>query len=141
VDPMGKTPFLPAILCASTLALTALTDKSDNTLENLSRATIPFELVLKHVLVSVEVNNSQPLPFILDTGDKFAVIDLDRAKELRLSLQGDIQSGGAGAAVLHGSYIQGSSFTISGFEGYSQPITIAFPLKNLEARSDTRLTA
>jgi hypothetical protein len=128
-----KTPFLLGILYISALALTALAGNSGSTSDNSYRGSIPFELAVKHILVNVSVGNSRPLPFILDTGDQYAVIDLDCAKQLGLTLQGDIQSGGAGAEVLHGSYVRGSSFTIPGLSGFSQPVTLAFPLKNLEA--------
>ena len=130
---MRKTPFLLGIVCAFTLCLLSQVGKSKGTTDPTYQATIPFELITKHILINLKVNNSRPLSFIFDTGDKFAIIDMDRAKELALSLQGDIQSGAAGAGVLHGSYVQGSLFTMPGLEGFSQPITLAFPLKNLES--------
>jgi hypothetical protein len=118
-----RTLFLLAILSVPSLAGT----------DNSYRGAIPFELVLKHIVVNIRVNNSRPLPFILDTGDKFAIVDLDLAKQLGLTLYGDVNAGGAGAAVIHGRLVQNSSFTIPGFNGFSQPITLAIPLKNLEA--------
>ncbi len=130
---MKKTPFLPGTLFVCALAVTALAGYSRGTSDNSYRGSLSFELVVKHILVNVTVGNSRPLPFILDTGDQLAIIDLDRAKELGLTLQGDIQSGGAGGQVLHGSYVRGSSFTIPGVNRFSQPLTLAFPLKNLEA--------
>jgi PDZ domain/Aspartyl protease len=129
---MRKTAFLRRIACVSILAV-ALAGRSETTSDNSYLGSIPFELVLKHIVVNTNVNNSGPSPFILDTGDQFAVIDIDRAKQLGLTLQGDIQSGGAGAEVLHGSYVRGSSFAIPGLSGVSQPLTLAFPLKSLEA--------
>ena len=60
-----------------------------------SEVTIPFELVNRHVMLKVKVNNSRPLWFVLDTGDKYAIIDLDRARELGLNLQGQVKVGGA----------------------------------------------
>ena len=94
---------------------------------------IPFELVVKHVLLPVRVNGSRPLQFLLDTGDKFAIIDLDRARELGLSLKGEIRVGGAGSQVIPASRVQNSSFTIPGLEGFSQPIKLALPLKSFAA--------
>jgi hypothetical protein len=35
--------------------------------------TIPFELVTRHIVLKVSINNSRPLSFVLDTGDKYAV--------------------------------------------------------------------
>ena len=47
-------------------------------------ASIPFELINRHIALPVAVNGSKPLTFLLDTGDQFAVVDLDRARELAL---------------------------------------------------------
>lgn len=99
-----------------------------------SEVTIPFELVAKHVMLRVTVNNSRPLWFVLDTGDKFAVIDLDRAKELGLNLGGEIRVGGAGSHLDTGAFVKDSRFSISGFAGFSQPVTLAIPLKKLAPR-------
>jgi len=98
---------------------------------NAARAVIPFELVNRHVVLSVMVNESRPLKFLLDTGNRFAIIDLDRAKDLKLNLQGEKKAAGAGAEKIAGYYVQNSSFTIAGLQDFSQPITLAFPLKNL----------
>ena len=87
--------------------------------------TIPFELVNRHIVLKVLVNNSRPLSFILDTGDQFAIINLDRAKEMGLKLQGEIHMGGAGATISTGSFVRDSSFTIPGFPGFSQPLNAA----------------
>lgn len=94
-------------------------------------ATIPFELVCKHVLVRVRVNQSRPLPFILDTGDKLAIIDLDRARELGLSFHGEVKGAGAGAAVVTGFLVEGASLTVPGLDGFAQPVPLAFPLRAL----------
>ena len=42
---------------------------------------IPFELVTRHILIRVRINNSAPLWFIFDTGDKVATL---RGEEIRL---------------------------------------------------------
>jgi hypothetical protein len=125
--------FLLGIVCAFALAVLSQADKSVTASNTPDEVTIPFELVNKHVVLKAKINNSRPLPFLLDTGDKYSIIDLDRAKELGLTLKGDIQSGGAGAAALTGSFVQDSSFTIPGLDGFSQQVTIAFPLKSLAA--------
>jgi hypothetical protein len=96
--------------------------------------TIPFELVTKHIVLKVSVNNSRPLSFVLDTGDKYAVIDLDRAKELGLNLQGQVRVGGAGAETANGSFVREASFTIHGLDGFSQPVRLALPLGGLALR-------
>ena len=90
-----------------------------------SAVTIPFELVNRHVVIQVRVNNSRPLSFVLDTGDKFAIIDLERAKELGLTLQGELRAGGPGSERPTGAFVRDSTFTIPGLAGFSQPVNIA----------------
>ena len=92
---------------------------------------IPFELVNRHIVLKVQVNNSRPLSFVLDTGDQFAIINLDRAKELGLKLEGQVRMGGAGSQLSVGAFVRESSFTIPGFAGFSQPVTLALPIGNL----------
>ncbi len=99
-----------------------------------SGATIPFDLVTRHIALKVRVNNSRPLSFIFDTGDQFAIINLERAKELGLNLSGQISVGGAGAERAVGAYVKDASFTIPAFPGFTQPVTMALPLSALSAR-------
>jgi len=68
-----------------------------------SPVVIPFELVTRHIVIKVKINNSAPLSFILDTGDKVAIVDLKRAESLGLTLKDEVRVGGAGAGVLKGS--------------------------------------
>ena len=107
---------------------------NSNVLGPSSAVTIPFELVNRHVVIKVKVNNSRPLSFVLDTGDKFAIIDLDRAKELGLTLQGALSAGGAGSGRPTGTFVRNSTFTIAGLAGFSQPVNIALPVRNLAPR-------
>src|SRR5262249_37332738 len=89
---------------------------------------IPFDLVTRHIMVKIKVNNSRPLSFVLDTGDKVGVIDIDVAKELGLKLEGQVHVGGAGAETLPGSMVKEASWTLPGLDGFSQPVTLAIPL-------------
>lgn len=57
--------------------------------------TIPFELVTRHIIVQVSVNKSRPLAFVLDTGANQAIVRMDVAKELGLSLIGSVSAGEA----------------------------------------------
>ena len=91
------------------------------------RATIPFELNNRHIMLKAKVNG-QPLTFVFDTGDQVAIVDLDLARQMNLSLSGEVRVGGAGAAISTGSMVQGASFTIDGLEGFSQPVRMALPL-------------
>src|ERR1041384_3340350 len=74
---------------------------------------IPFEFVTRHIVIKVRINNSDPLRFILDTGDKVAIVDLNRAQSLGLTLQNEVRVGGAGAGTLKGSHDK-DKFTYSG---------------------------
>jgi len=97
-------------------------------------ATIPFDLVTRHIALKVRVNNSRPLSFIFDTGDQYAIINLERARELRLNLSGSLSVGGAGAERVAGAYVKDASFTFPAFPGFSQPVNMALPLSALSAR-------
>jgi hypothetical protein len=101
---------------------------------NFSQITIPFELVNEHISIKAQVNDSRALEFMLDTGDKFAIVDLDLAKELGVKLGGDIDAHGMGTQVTKGAFVKGASFRLSGFTGFSQPVTLAFPMRNLAPR-------
>jgi|SRR5687767_1259258 len=91
------------------------------------RATIPFELNNKHIMVKAKVNG-QPITFVLDTGDQVAIVDLDLARRMNLALRGEVRVGGAGAAISTGAMVQNATFTIDGLEGFSQPVRMALPL-------------
>ena len=99
-----------------------------------SQISIPFELVVRHIVIKVKIDNSRPLSFVLDTGDKVAIVDSDRARELGLKLRGQIRVGGAGSETLTGSLVQDSTLTIPGLAGFSQPVAMAIPLGKLAAR-------
>lgn len=95
---------------------------------------IPFELVTRHILIRVKINNSGPLWFIFDTGDKVAILDLERAKSLGLSMDGEVNIGGAGAGTLRGSMVRDASLTVIGAEANPQPVVMAIPLAGLQSR-------
>ncbi len=97
--------------------------------------TIPFELVTRHIVVKVRINDSRPLSFVFDTGDKVGIVDTDTAKELGLKLEGQLRVGGAGADTLPGSFVKEATWTLPGLEGFSQPISIAIPLSRMAARA------
>ena len=95
---------------------------------------IPFEFINKHIFIPVRVNNSRPLWFVLDTGDQYAVINLDTAKELGLKLRGQVRVGGAGSQTLTGAFVDDAKFVLQGLEGFIQPVTLALPIGHLEPR-------
>lgn len=99
-----------------------------------SVVSIPFEVANRHIIVKVKVGNSRALSFILDTGDKYAIINLDRAKELGLTLEGEVRMGGAGAETSIGAFVKDSTFTVPGLAGFSQPVNLALPIGRLASR-------
>ena len=99
-----------------------------------SAVTVPFDFVNKHIVLKVSVNNSRPLSFVLDTGDQYAIINLDRAKELGLKLRGQVRVGGAGAAQQNGAFVDDASFVVAGLSGFSQKMMLALPIGQLAPR-------
>jgi hypothetical protein len=97
-------------------------------------AVLPFELVTGHIVIQASVNNSPPLSFILDTGDKYGIIDADRARELRLTLGGAIPILGVGPRPASGARVEDATFGVAGLPGFSQPVTLAMPLADIAAR-------
>jgi hypothetical protein len=96
-----------------------------------SPVTIPFELAARHVIVTVSVNRSRPLSFVLDTGASAAIIRTDVAKELGLSLQGGVNAGGAGPGKQAGSRVSSATWSLPGLTGFAQPVLLALPLPEL----------
>ena len=95
---------------------------------------IPFEFVTRHILIKVRINNSAPLSFILDTGDKVAIVDIGKARSLGLTLEGSVNVGGAGAGTLKGSMVRDASLNVVGLDGITQPVVMAIPLEGLAPR-------
>ena len=133
-------PITFLIVIANALAGVGIRAQSPSTMNSApaiiagSSVTIPFELVTRHIMVKVKVNNSRPLSFVLDTGDKVGVIDAEVAKQLGLTLEGQIRVGGAGAETLSASMVKDGNWTLPGLERFSQPLTLALPLGHLAAR-------
>ena len=97
-----------------------------------SPVVIAFEMVTRHIIIKVRINNSAPLSFILDTGDKVAIVDLKRAESLGLTLRDEVRVGGAGAGMLKGSTIKDATLSVVGLEGVTQPVALALPLDILK---------
>lgn len=125
-------PFLLIALALAAAPLRAIQTTSKRA--GSTPITIPFELVTRHIMVKVKINDSRPLAFVLDTGDRVGIVDIDVAKELGLKLQGQVQIGGAGSSTLPGSTVADATWTLPGLEGFAQPIKLAIPLGKLEAR-------
>jgi hypothetical protein len=96
--------------------------------------TIPFELVSRHIMVKVRINNSRPLSFVFDTGDKVGIVDSEVAKELNLSLEGQVRVGGAGADTMLGANVKSANWSLPELTGFSQPVKMSLPLARMAAR-------
>jgi hypothetical protein len=94
---------------------------------------IPFELATRHVIVKASVNKSRPLSFVLDTGAHAAIVRLDVAKELGLSLTGTVNVGGAGPGSQAGRRVTDAAWSLVGLERVQQPVSFALPLSELPA--------
>ena len=129
----GLIPFFVIVICGVTGALRANVPAPQRAVEP-APVVIPFELVTRHILIKVRINNSDPLWFIFDTGDKVAIVDLERAKSLGLNLQGEVNVGGAGPGTLRGSYVRDASLSVVGLEGNKQPVVLALPLQAMQSK-------
>lgn len=74
---------------------------------------IPFELHNNHIFLQVRINNSDPLPFILDTGAS-SVISRRQAKSLGLKFSGKERGVGVGENSVAASIIEGVSLNLPG---------------------------
>ncbi len=95
---------------------------------------IPFDLVKRLVILQATVNGSRPLSFILDTGDRFALIDSGRARKLGLHMAGRIDVGGAGPGMSTGAFVKDAAFSLPSFPGFSQPVTLAVSTQALASK-------
>jgi len=126
---------LPAVATnASRLYAPAIRANNATAIASDAPITIPFELVTRHIMLKVKINNSRPLSFVFDTGDKVGIVDADVAKELGLKLEGQVRVGGAGAETLPGSLVKEASWTLPGLDGFSQPVSLSLPLGRMAAR-------
>jgi hypothetical protein len=133
---MNRKPLLAFVVVVLwlTIAASRAVQTPPKPFSSTPEISIPFELVARHIVLQIRVDNSRPLSFVLDTGDKVAIVDADRAKELGLKLRGQVRVGGAGGETLTGSLVQDSTWTIPGLAGFSQPVGLALPLGKLAAR-------
>lgn len=93
--------------------------------------SIPFDLATRHIIVKGTINKSRPLAFVLDTGANRAIVRLDVAKELGLTLHGNVRTGGAGAGSQQGFLVKDATWSLTGLDGFVQPVTLALPFTDL----------
>ena len=94
--------------------------------------TVPFDLVTNHIMIPVTINN-QPLSFIFDTGDKYAIVDSARARALGVKLGFAAQVHGAGEKTIPGNLVKGDRYGVSGLGDFSGPVYLAMPLDDISA--------
>ena len=125
---------LSLLLACSVAAAPRALVRAHQQLAEPAAVVIPFELVNRHILIKISLNKSVPLSFILDTGDKVAIVNLARAKALGLNLHGEVNIGGAGAGTLKGSFVHDASLTVVGLAGNTEPVVLSIPMDNLAAK-------
>lgn len=96
-----------------------------------SALRIPIEIGSGHIFLRVQINNSQPLWFALDTAASRSLLDLTRARQLGLKLLGEPTIIGAGGSVT-GSYARHLSVKLRGTEFRDQTF-LTLPLEALSA--------
>src|SRR5262249_14823140 len=77
------------------------------------------------------VNGQGPLTFMLDTRNKVAVVDFNRAKALGLSFGSAIGVTGVGPGRSTGAFVNDATVTVPGLADFSQPVVAALPLAPL----------
>jgi hypothetical protein len=86
---------------------------------------IPFSLENRTIFLQVQVGGSRAYWFILDTGDKYALIDLAVAKALHLNLGPPVDVGGGGEKTVMGNMLSDSTVSLVGLKDFSQPLFLA----------------
>ena len=128
-----KPPVVAALL-ATALSLSAC-DGVGQAQPLAKDVAIPFEMANNHIFIKVKVDQSPPTWFVLDTGDKDAIIDAQRAKDLGLSLGGEMEVHGVGKQTSTANFVNNSSVSIVGLDGFSEPIFLALPLTDVAAHT------
>ena len=91
-----------------------------------SALRIPLEIDNNLILLRVNVNGSQPLKFIFDTGAAISLISSKRAAELGLKSQGQFDAAATGGRI-QGATIEGVEFRVQGAK-VSKLTVASFPL-------------
>jgi hypothetical protein len=100
-----------------------------DTLAAAKGVAVPFEVANDTMFIRMAVHG-KPLWFILDTGDKYTLVDLQTAKELSLPLGDPVPVGGGGAATVMGNMLKGSEAVLPRARA-SFPLFLALPLDDL----------
>lgn len=122
--------FAVAVVIASALSLSAC-DSVAQAYPLAKDVAIPFEMANNHIFLKVKIDQSPPTWFVLDTGDKYAIIDAQIASALRLNLGGQVDVTGVGSTTTKANYVSNSSYSIVGLDGFAQQIFLALPLSDI----------
>jgi hypothetical protein len=87
---------------------------------------VPFELYGGRIYLRVRVNNSEPRPFILDTGAQIAHLRKELAQTAGLRLRGSLGVTGTGAGRIKAHYVAAATYNVSGAE-FIDERSIALP--------------
>jgi len=104
-----------------------------------SARDIPLDVNGVHPFLQVQVNDSEPLWFILDTGASVTVLDNQVAADLGFISAGTIMARGAGEGRAAASFIQDASFQIPGVEVTGQTVAVIALADILEGRAGRRV--
>jgi len=127
LKPAGAAPLAVIAVLAAGAIVPARASRVSAT----APVSIPFDPAARHVIVRATVNGSRPLSFILDSGANVAIVRTEVAKELGLTLEGNVTAGGAGAGTQTGSFVRQASWSLVGMPDFKQPVTFALPLPEL----------
>ncbi|MDX6405517.1 MAG: hypothetical protein QOH70_2972 [Blastocatellia bacterium] len=94
-----------------------------------SALKIPFELSNNLVLVQAQLNHSQPLWFIFDTGANSTLIDEKLVEKLKLRTRGRAQGNATGGAI-QAELIPGVSLALPGAKVFNQTVA-SLPINGL----------
>jgi hypothetical protein len=127
------TGWLEAQTCGAQTTVTAKTVQLER-----GECTVPFELSSNKIYLKVKVNDSGPWPFVLDMGSNHSLLDLDLARELKLSVT-DIQEDvhGAGETPSEAGQVQVKTLALPGLS-YRVGEMVALPLTRVVGPAEGR---
>jgi hypothetical protein len=132
---MNRSCHLTCVIFLACLALNAGAQQSSPapppSIALKEDVTIPFTLENRHIFLQVQAGASRPYWFVLDTGWKYAAIDLAVAKALGLKLGAPVDVGGGGKKTVMGNMLNDSPFSLVGLKDFSQPLFLALPMDDL----------
>lgn len=100
-----------------------------------SDAGIQLDIDGLHLFLEGQLNDSDPLWFVLDTGAQMTAIDEEVADDLGLEKVGQVLGGGGGEGKVSVSFVQNVSFRVPGIELAGQTLATAALRDILEARA------